>query len=169
MFALAWLKRRAVRAICAHVARATAAAGSRCSSGARACAMAALAVAAAASPTTRMRRSRLRVWLRRCCSRSSAAFARGAARLSRRARARGALVHARAGVVRRAAWLDATAPLGFGLLGSAYALAALRLALRARPGLWLEILLLVTPLWLTGTRLQISSAGVARPAPDRAA
>jgi hypothetical protein len=65
-----------------------------------------------------------------------------------------------------AAWLDATAPLGLGLLGCAYALAALRLALHGRPGLWLETLLLVTPLWLTGTRLQISSSGAGRPAPD---
>lgn len=68
-----------------------------------------------------------------------------------------------------AAWLDATAPLGLGLLGCAYALAAFRLALHGRPGLWLETLLLVTPLWLTGTRLQISSSAAGRPAPDPAA
>jgi hypothetical protein len=68
-----------------------------------------------------------------------------------------------------AAWLDATAPLGLGLIGCLYALAALRLALHGRPGLWLEILLLVTPLWLTGTRLQISSSAAGRPAPDPAA
>jgi hypothetical protein len=68
-----------------------------------------------------------------------------------------------------AAWLDATAPLGLGLIGCLYALAALRLALHGRPGLWLETLLLVTPLWLTGTRLQISSSAAGRPAPDPAA
>ncbi len=71
-------------------------------------------------------------------------------------------------------WLDATGPLGLGLLCSAYALAALRIALGVRPGLWLETLILVTPLWLTGTRLQmagdrVSRVGAGRPAPDRAA
>src|SRR5262249_49235021 len=67
------------------------------------------------------------------------------------------------------AWLDATAPLGLGLLASAYTLAVLRIALHARPGLWLETLLLVTPLWLTSTRLQVSSAASAHRARDRAA
>jgi hypothetical protein len=56
-----------------------------------------------------------------------------------------------------AAWFDATTPLGAGLLGSAYALAVQRLWLGAEPGLWLETLLLVTPLWLTATRLHVAA------------
>jgi hypothetical protein len=63
-----------------------------------------------------------------------------------------------------ASWLDATTPLGAALLGSAYALAFLRLALGQGPGLWLETLLLATPLWLTGTRMQMQD--VARRALD---
>jgi len=52
------------------------------------------------------------------------------------------------------AWLDATSPLGLCLLGSAYALALLRIAAGGGGlGLGLELLVLVTPLWLTGTRL----------------
>lgn len=54
-----------------------------------------------------------------------------------------------------ASWLDATTPLGFGLLGSAYSLSLQRLVLGAEPGLWLEALLLVTPFWLTATRLHV--------------
>ncbi|MFI5307360.1 MAG: hypothetical protein ACHQ53_08420 [Polyangiales bacterium] len=57
-----------------------------------------------------------------------------------------------------ASWLDATTPLGAGLLGSAYALAFLRLGLGQGPGLWLETLILATPLWLTGTRMQMQCA-----------
>jgi hypothetical protein len=82
-----------------------------------------------------------------------------------------------------ASWLDATTPLGLSLLGSAYAVAALRIALGGSPGLWLEALVLATPLWLTGTRLQMRDPpeqmpdpadrlrrAVATPrAPDRAA
>jgi hypothetical protein len=50
-----------------------------------------------------------------------------------------------------ASWLDATTPLGFALLASAYLLAwgAITLSNAALPAL--ELLLLVTPLFLTGT------------------
>jgi hypothetical protein len=49
-------------------------------------------------------------------------------------------------------WLDATTPLGASLLCSLYLVAGMRLALGAQPGLWLEGLLLVSPLWLNATR-----------------
>jgi hypothetical protein len=65
-------------------------------------------------------------------------------------------------------WLDATTPPGFSLLCSAYTVAVLRLALGAGPGLWLETLLLVTPLWVTGTRLHAIALRSAGPAAERA-
>lgn len=58
-------------------------------------------------------------------------------------------------------WFDATTPLGLGLLGSAYALCALRLALGVAPGLWLELLVLVTPLFWSATRVQRATAASA--------
>jgi hypothetical protein len=63
-------------------------------------------------------------------------------------------VYARAyGLLGPASWIDATTPPGLGLLGSAYTLSMLRLAFGTGPDIWLEALILVTPLWLSGTRL----------------
>jgi hypothetical protein len=76
----------------------------------------------------------------------------GHVRPERRAGARRRLAHA-ADLLGAASWLDATTPAGLALLASAYTLAALRIALGGPLGPWLELLLLVTPLWLTGTRL----------------
>lgn len=59
-------------------------------------------------------------------------------------------------------WLDATTPFGFGLLGSLYLIAGMRLALGAQPGLWLEGLLLLSPLWLNSTRLALPRMGSLR-------
>ena len=77
------------------------------------------------------------------------AFARGPLPLPERGAPRGfARVQAIFGA---ASWLDATTPLGLALLASAYLLAwgAITLSNAAVPAL--ELLLLVTPLFLTGT------------------
>jgi hypothetical protein len=75
-------------------------------------------------------------------------------------------------------WLDATTLPGGLLIASAFALGLARVLLGGGPGPWLELLLLVTPLWLTATRLHAApavktalspSAGEGRRAPDRAA
>jgi hypothetical protein len=99
------------------------------------------------------------------------AFDRGFARAAQAAPAAAAARRRRSAAHARfqawlgpSAWLDATTPLGAGLLASVYALAGLRFGWNPRPGLWLEALLLVTPLWLTATRLHLP-----RPAEARAA
>lgn len=53
------------------------------------------------------------------------------------------------------AWLDATTPSGAVLLASAYALAVSRAVLSGVPDVWLEALLVVTPLFVTATRVQL--------------
>jgi hypothetical protein len=50
-------------------------------------------------------------------------------------------------------WLDATTLPGGLLIASAFALGVARVMLGGGLGPWLELLLLVTPLWLTATRL----------------
>jgi len=60
-------------------------------------------------------------------------------------------------------WLDATTPPGALLLASLYALGLLRVALGGGLGAWLELVLLVTPLWLTATRLHARAATPAGP------
>jgi hypothetical protein len=84
-----------------------------------------------------------------------APWPRGAARLVALGRARRARASRLFG---GPAWLDATTPTGAVLLVSAYGLAVARVVLAGTPDVWLEALLVVTPLLVTATRLQLPAS-----------